>query len=69
MKLTSTKAGYFQPKPGPIVEEETGKTLEMHQGIWNFTIGQGARIKGMSQRMCVSRKDPVKNIIYVVPGT
>lgn len=37
--------------------------------MWEYTIGQGARIKGMPQKMFVSGKNAAKNEIYVVPGS
>lgn len=61
-------AEYLQPRPGRIVDEETGKVISKHQGLWTFTVGQNAKIPGMSERMFVSRKDPKTNSIFVVPG-
>ena len=40
-----------------------------HAGPWNFTIGQGAKVKGLKEKTFVVKKDTLKNIIYVVPGT
>ncbi|OBZ65692.1 tRNA-specific 2-thiouridylase MnmA [Grifola frondosa] len=60
---------YIPPNPGLIIDLETGKTLTTHQGLWSYTVGQGARIRGMPQKMFVAKKDPVKNEIYVVPGS
>jgi tRNA U34 2-thiouridine synthase MnmA/TrmU len=40
-----------------------------HSGLWNFTIGENARIPGMATKMFVSRKDTISNTIFVVPGT
>lgn len=63
------EAQYIQPKPGPIIELETGRTLGTHDGLWTFTIGQNARIPGCSRKMFVSKKNVEKNEIYVVPGS
>ncbi|RPD66555.1 5-methylaminomethyl-2-thiouridylate-methyltransferase [Lentinus tigrinus ALCF2SS1-6] len=60
---------YIPPKPGRIVDLESGKTLGRHDGLYSYTVGQNARIKGMPQKMHVARKDPKENIIYVVPGS
>ncbi|KAG2067501.1 5-methylaminomethyl-2-thiouridylate-methyltransferase [Suillus decipiens] len=60
---------YIPPKPGPIIDLETGLQVGEHAGLWNFTIGQGAKVKGLKERTFVVRKDIPKNIIYVVPGT
>ncbi|KAG6376402.1 tRNA-specific 2-thiouridylase [Boletus reticuloceps] len=59
---------YIVPKPGPIVDMTTGKKAGVHQGLWNYTIGQGAKMSGMPQRMFVAKKDPRANVIFVVPG-
>ena len=48
---------------------ESGNVLGRHQGLYSYTIGQNARIKGMAQKMFVARKDPKENAIYVVPGS
>lgn len=46
----------------------TGKQAGVHEGLWSYTIGQGARISGMPQRMFVAKKDPETNTIFIVPG-
>ncbi|KAG1808555.1 tRNA-specific 2-thiouridylase [Suillus variegatus] len=55
--------------PGPIIDLETGLQVGEHAGPWNFTIGQGAKVKGLKEKTFVVKKDIPKNIIYVVPGT
>lgn len=67
-KLRPFSAQYIAPKPGPIVDMTTGKQAGVHQGLWSYTIGQGAKISGMPQRMFVATKDPETNTIFVVPG-
>ncbi|KAN0077026.1 tRNA-specific 2-thiouridylase [Tylopilus felleus] len=59
---------YIVPKPGPIVDLTTGKQVGVHQGLWSYTIGQGAKLSGMPQRMFVTKKDPQTSTIFVVPG-
>lgn len=61
-------AQYISPRPGAIIDATTGKVLGTHSGLWTYTLGQNARIPGMPQKMFISRKDPEKNEIYVVPG-
>ncbi|KAF8495309.1 tRNA-specific 2-thiouridylase [Gautieria morchelliformis] len=58
---------YLPPEQGDIISLE-GKVLAKHQGLWRYTIGQGARIQGMHERMFVASKDPRNNQILVVPG-
>ncbi|KAI0707713.1 5-methylaminomethyl-2-thiouridylate-methyltransferase [Earliella scabrosa] len=60
---------YIPPKAGKIIDLESGNVLGRHQGLYSYTIGQNARIKGMAQKMFVARKDPKENAIYVVPGS
>lgn len=67
-KLNVVIAEYLRPRPGSIINQNTGKKIGSHKGIWNFTIGQSAKILGMSEKMCVSGKDITTNIVYVVPG-
>lgn len=67
--LVYVSAQYVTPAPGPIIDLLTGKTLGTHRGLWSYTIGQGARVKGMPQKMFVVKKDVQKNEIYVVPGS
>lgn len=62
-------ASYLSSSPGPMVDETTGKVVAQHNGIWNFTIGECARISGLSEKMFVSGKNLATNTIHVVPGT
>ncbi|EGN95715.1 hypothetical protein SERLA73DRAFT_76789 [Serpula lacrymans var. lacrymans S7.3] len=60
---------YIPPNPGPIVDLNTGAELGTHQGLWTYTIGQGAKICGLPEKMFVAQKDVEKNTVHVVPGT
>ncbi|KAI0780510.1 tRNA 5-methylaminomethyl-2-thiouridylate-methyltransferase [Trametes elegans] len=60
---------YIPPKPGPIIDMTTGKTVGRHQGLYTLTIGQNAGVRGMPQKMFVARKDKERNAIYIVPGS
>jgi len=46
----------------------TERVVGEHKGLWTLTIGQGARIGGMEERMFVARKVATRNEIWVVPG-
>jgi tRNA U34 2-thiouridine synthase MnmA/TrmU len=61
-------ASYIQPKSGAIIDKLTGIKVGEHSGLWNFTIGQNARISGMPEKLFVVDKDVEHNTIYVVPG-
>lgn len=66
--ISSPPAQYLSPKQGDIVSLD-GKVLGKHQGLWRYTIGQGAKIRGMHERMFVVSKNPENNQVIVVPGT
>lgn len=61
-------ASYIQSTPGAIINKLTGEKIGEHSGLWNFTIGQNARISGMPEKLFVMSKDVKNNTIYVVPG-
>ncbi|KAF8630448.1 hypothetical protein AX17_005425 [Amanita inopinata Kibby_2008] len=62
-------SSYIPSKPGPIYDISTNKQVGQHDGLWNYTIGENARIGGMPARMFVARKDPRMNAIYVAAGS
>jgi len=53
------------PQPGPILEIDTKVELGQHNGLWTYTIGQGAKLPGLSQKLFVAGKNHQKNAIYV----
>jgi tRNA-5-taurinomethyluridine 2-sulfurtransferase len=53
------------PQPGPILEIDTNTELGQHNGLWTYTIGQGARLPGLASKLFVVSKDHQKNVIYV----
>ena len=53
------------PQPGPILEINTKVQLGQHNGLWTYTIGQGARLPGLATKLFVAGKDRQKNAIYV----
>ncbi|KAL0062627.1 hypothetical protein AAF712_010464 [Marasmius tenuissimus] len=60
---------YIPPNPGPIIDLTTNAQIGIHQGLWTYTIGQNARIKGLPERAFVAHKDGNTNTVFVVPGS
>ena len=56
---------YVTPRQGPILEVDTNVQLGRHNGLWTYTIGQGAKLPGLAQKLFVAGKDRQKNAIYV----
>ena len=56
---------YVTPQPGPILEVNTNVQLGQHNGLWTYTIGQGAKLPGLATKLFVAGKDHEKNVIYV----
>jgi tRNA-specific 2-thiouridylase len=56
-------------KKGKIIDIETGKILGEHNGIYFYTIGQGARIAGQSEKYFYCKKDIKNNVMYVCRGS
>jgi tRNA U34 2-thiouridine synthase MnmA/TrmU len=54
---------------GVFICAETGDCLGLHEGLELYTIGQGARLAGGSERWFVTAKDPSTGSITVAPGT
>ena len=70
-ELTRSTAQYIPTASGPIIHLPTGLTLGRHTGLWNYTIGQGARISGVKERLFVVRKgkgDGGEGVVWVAPG-
>lgn len=55
---------------GSLIDESGRVLLEQHRGLWNYTVGQRARIAGLPGRWFVARKGVGlrQNDILVVPG-
>lgn len=66
--LTLIPASYIPPNPGPIIDLTTKKMVGQHSGLWSYTVGEKAKIRGMVEKMFVAKKDTPSNTIYVVPG-
>ncbi|KAI0306666.1 5-methylaminomethyl-2-thiouridylate-methyltransferase [Multifurca ochricompacta] len=56
---------YVATQPGPVLEIDTNVELGQHNGLWTYTIGQGAKLPGLAKKMFVAGKDHEKNVIYV----
>ena len=69
LRLWPLAVDYLEPKPGPIYELGTGKPIGTHKGLWTYTIGQGARLPGLSGRYFIASKNKKMNAIYAVNGS
>lgn len=58
---------YLPSAPGDI-EDESGKIVGKHEGLWKWTVGEGARLSGHKEKMFVGRKDLERNVVVIVPG-
>lgn len=65
----SLTAAYIPPNPGRIIDMTSGAVIGKHNGLWQYTIGENARLGGMVRRMFVAHKDIDTNTVYAVPGT
>lgn len=59
---------YIEPRTGNIVDT-LGRTIGKHSGLHTVTIGQGAKIGGVKERLFVAAKDAHTNTIIAVPGS
>jgi tRNA (5-methylaminomethyl-2-thiouridylate)-methyltransferase len=58
---------YLGQRPGPILEQESGRLLGEHPGHWFFTIGQRAGLGLAGGPWYVAAKDPAANTVRVTP--
>ena len=56
----------FEPRRGVFIEKRTGKKLGVHEGFWQYTIGQRKGI-GLAapEALYVTEIDAANNIVYV----
>ncbi len=59
---------YLGRRPGPIVEQGSGRLLGRHPGHWYFTIGQRAGLGLAGGPWYVAAKDPLDNVVRVTHG-
>lgn len=67
-KFSDFMSEYVDPMPGDFVDIDTGHKIGQHQGIHQYTIGQGALISGQKQKYYVVRKMPDHKTIIVASG-
>ena len=60
-----TLADYLPRKDGTIIDLETKQRVGTHHGLWNYTIGQNARIPGMPRKLYVANKIFERNEVHV----
>lgn len=60
---------YIESRPGRLVSIQDGKDMGSHEGLSNYTIGQGAKLAGMPEKWFVVKKDTSNGTVYVAPGT
>lgn len=62
---------YVQPKPGPIVDAETGKQIGAHEGALFFTLGQrkGLGIGGGTPYVVVDKDMTTNTVVVAHAGT
>lgn len=60
---------YIPKNPGPFVDIDTNEVLGQHEGTSFFTVGQNARLAGLTSKYFVVKKDLISNTIYVCRGS
>lgn len=59
---------YLGEQPGDVVEQETGRLIGRHRGLWFHTIGQRHGLGFGGGPWYAVRKDVANNILYVSHG-
>uniref|UniRef100_A0A674JBP5 Mitochondrial tRNA-specific 2-thiouridylase 1 n=1 Tax=Terrapene triunguis TaxID=2587831 RepID=A0A674JBP5_9SAUR len=57
---------YLEPRPGNFVSIEDNKVIGTHKGCFLYTIGQRAKLSGLSEAWFVVDKDATSGNIFVV---
>ncbi|XP_030407637.1 mitochondrial tRNA-specific 2-thiouridylase 1 isoform X1 [Gopherus evgoodei] len=60
---------YLEPRPGNFVSIEDNKVIGTHKGCFLYTIGQRAKLSGLSEAWFVVEKDTTSGNIFVAPST
>ncbi|XP_043466671.1 mitochondrial tRNA-specific 2-thiouridylase 1 isoform X1 [Leptopilina heterotoma] len=60
---------YIENKSGHFIDFTNGKTMGFHNGFHYWTVGQGCKIGGQTDRFMVFHKNIETNDIWIVPGT
>ena len=58
---------YIPPEPGPILHVVTGEEVGRHNGVWEYTIGQGAKLPGLGEKLFVAGKEKEGSKVWVAP--
>lgn len=59
---------YLGERPGQVIDQDTGRVLGMHKGVWFHTIGQRKGLGFSGGPWYVVRKDLERNILWVANG-
>ncbi|XP_033621774.1 mitochondrial tRNA-specific 2-thiouridylase 1 [Fukomys damarensis] len=59
---------YLQPRPGKFISIEDNTVLGTHKGWFLYTLGQRAKIGGLSKPWYVVDKDSTKGDVFLAPG-
>ena len=59
---------YLGECPGDVIEQETGRLIGQHRGLWFHTIGQRHGLGFGGGPWYVVRKDVAQNVLYVSKG-
>lgn len=62
-------ADYIKPQTGKFIDIDTGKVIGNHDGLHNWTVGQGCKISGCLNAYFIARKCTSSNDIFVAAGT
>ncbi|XP_072027599.1 mitochondrial tRNA-specific 2-thiouridylase 1-like [Amphiura filiformis] len=60
---------YVEPQPGQFVSIEDNKIIGQHEGHFLYTIGQRAKLGGLTQAWFVVDKNPNTNDVFVAPNS
>ncbi|KAF2893696.1 hypothetical protein ILUMI_12469 [Ignelater luminosus] len=60
---------YVDNRPGNFIDVDTGKIVETHNGIHQWTLGQRTKISGCPVAYFTAKKNCNTNDIYVAQGT
>lgn len=68
-KFSDFMSEYVSPMPGDLIDIDTGEIVKQHQGIHNYTIGQGILASGRREKLFAVRKMMDQKTILVGAGT
>ncbi|KAI8588056.1 5-methylaminomethyl-2-thiouridylate methyltransferase [Geranomyces variabilis] len=59
---------YIAPQFGVMRSVDDGAIMGVHDGVWNFTVGQRARLGGADIKWYVCGTDVPSGTVYIAPG-